>query len=372
VPVDIEFACDGDNLYLLQCRPQSSSQSNVSVVIPKDILPEKILFSANRYVSNGIIPDVYYIVYVDPIKYSEHKELTDLKEIGRIVGKLNKILPKKRFILMGPGRWGSRDDIRLGVKVTYSDINNTAILIEIARKKGNYAPDLSFGTHFFQDLVEAQIQYLPLYPDDPNVSFNEAFLLNSENHLTRFLPDAEYLADTIKLINVREVTNGSVLRILMNADDDEAVALISDPQMKIVYNTTPTTVVSKDKFNEPLQWRLNMIDSIVSKLDNLRFGVKEVYLFGSTFNHNVQANSDINLLFHFEGNSEQRRDLMNWLDGWNLCLSEINFYKTGFRVNNILDINIKTDEELASQEYYSALINPRNKSSKIIVVSKRI
>ena len=76
---------------------------------------------------------------------------------------------------MGPGRWGSRGDIKLGVSVTYSDINNTAVLIEIARQKGNYVPDLSFGTHFFQDLVEADIRYLPLYPDDARVVFNEAF-----------------------------------------------------------------------------------------------------------------------------------------------------------------------------------------------------
>jgi hypothetical protein len=38
------------------------------------------------------------------------------------------------------------------------------MLIEIARRTGSYVPDLSFGTHFFQDLVEAQIRYLPLYP----------------------------------------------------------------------------------------------------------------------------------------------------------------------------------------------------------------
>ena len=77
---------------------------------------------------------------------------------------------------MGPGRWGSRGDIKLGVNVTYSDINNTAVLIEIARKKGNYVPDLSFGTHFFQDLVEASIRYLPLYPDEKGIIFNEEFL----------------------------------------------------------------------------------------------------------------------------------------------------------------------------------------------------
>ena len=67
--------------------------------------------------------------------------------------RLSESLPERQFAVMAPGRWGSRGDLRLGVPVTYSDINNTAVLVEIARKRGNYLPDLSFGTHFFQDLV---------------------------------------------------------------------------------------------------------------------------------------------------------------------------------------------------------------------------
>ena len=53
------------------------------------------------------------------------------------------------------------------------------MLIEIARRSGDYVPDLSFGTHFFQDLVEARIRYLPLYPDEAEVAFNEDFLLEA-------------------------------------------------------------------------------------------------------------------------------------------------------------------------------------------------
>ena len=88
---------------------------------------------------------------------------------------------------MGPGRWGSRGDIKLGVPVKYGDINNTSLLIEIAKDKGDYTPELSFGTHFFQDLVEADIKYLPLYPDQSKNIFNEHILLNQENHLLDFL-----------------------------------------------------------------------------------------------------------------------------------------------------------------------------------------
>ena len=65
-PVDIEFAHDGVSLYLLQCRPQSSTAGNVASPIPKDIAEERIVFSANRYISNGKLPDITHIVYVDP------------------------------------------------------------------------------------------------------------------------------------------------------------------------------------------------------------------------------------------------------------------------------------------------------------------
>ncbi|OGU38364.1 MAG: hypothetical protein A2X61_14880 [Ignavibacteria bacterium GWB2_35_12] len=367
-PVDIEFACDGDNLYLLQCRPQSSSSDSVSAVIPRDIPEERILFTANKYVSNGIVPDINYIVYVDPVNYTNH-ELHNLKAIGRFIGKINQLLPKKRFVLMGPGRWGSRDDIRLGVNVTYSDINNTAVLIEIAKQKGNYTPDLSFGTHFFQDLVETSIRYLPLYPDDKDIVFNENFFRNSENILSRILPEASYLSDTIKIINIPETTNGMVMRLLMNADDEEAVSILTQPSVVPIYNTS-TMLQKENVFNEPLHWRLHIADLLASKLDGKQFGVKAIYLFGTVFNLAAGANSDIDLLVHFNGNNEQRERLWPWFEGWNHSLSEINYIQTGYRLNNILDIHIVTDKDFEEKEYYRDLINPGKRMSKKLKMSE--
>jgi hypothetical protein len=106
-----------------------------------------------------------------------------LRDGGRAVGRLNKILPKRQFALMGPGRWGSRGDIKLGVPVTYSDISNTSLLIEIASRREGSVPELSFGTHFFQDLVEASIRYLPLYPGEDGGMLNAAFLAAAANQL---------------------------------------------------------------------------------------------------------------------------------------------------------------------------------------------
>jgi len=225
-PVDIEFACDGDNFYLLQCRPQSYSEDSSPVPIPLDIPKDKIVFSANRFISNGKVSDITHIVYVDPEQYNQLDSLSALRQVGKAVSKLNKLLPRRKFILMGPGRWGSRGDIKLGVNVTYSDINNTAVLIEIARQKGNYVPDLSFGTHFFQDLVESSIRYIPLYPDDPGIIFNEKFLLNSYNALADLIPDFSHLSDAIRVIDIPKTMDGSVMQILMNADLDEALGVL--------------------------------------------------------------------------------------------------------------------------------------------------
>ena len=141
-PVDIEFASDGKDFYLLQCRPQSYGSDVAPSQIPQDLAPERIVFSANRYVSNGRMPEITHIVYVDADAYAAAGRSGALREVGRAVGRLNKLLPRRQFILIGPGRWGSRGDIRLGVPVTYSDINNSAMLIEVAHKRGNVAARL--------------------------------------------------------------------------------------------------------------------------------------------------------------------------------------------------------------------------------------
>lgn len=228
-PVDIEFAHDGTDFYLLQCRPQSYARDAVADAIPHDVDPQRIVFTANRYISDGKIPELSHIVYVNPQRYSEIAELQTLKDVGRAVGRLNTLLPKRQFILMGPGRWGSRGDIRLGVGVTYSEIKNTAALVEIARKQGNYVPDLSFGTHFFQDLVEASIRYLPLYPDDEGIVFNEDFLMNSPSLLLEILPEFAHLADIVRVIHIPAVAAGSILRVLLNADLNTGLGYLAAP-----------------------------------------------------------------------------------------------------------------------------------------------
>jgi pyruvate,water dikinase len=279
-----------------------------------------------------------------------------MREVGRTVGRLNKILPKRQFILVGPGRWGSRGDIKLGVPVTYSEINNTAMLIEIARKRGNYLPELSFGTHFFQDLVEASIRYLPLYPDDPTTVFKELFFRRSNNVLAQMLPEYAHLADTIHVIDVPSQTKGLVLKVLMNSDLDQAVGLLASPQQKLESPESERIVVDKAG-SEHWRWRYRMAQKIAATLDPHRFGIKTLYLIGSTKNETAGPASDIDLMLHFQGNDEQKRDLMSWLEGWSLCLSEINFLRTGYRVDSLLDVHLVTDKNIAERDSFAVKID---------------
>ncbi len=355
MPVDIEFVSDGADFYLLQCRPQSYSRETIPAPIPRDIAHDKIIFSAGRYISNGYIPDITHIVYIDPVKYNQLATKADYNAVGRAVSKLNKLLPKRQFVLMGPGRWGSRGDIKLGVNVTYSDINNTAALIEIARKKGNYLPDLSFGTHFFQDLVESSIRYLPLYPDDDGIIFNEDFLLQAKNILAKMLPEYSNLAETVRVIDVPENTNGQTLRILMNANLGEALGILDAPETT-AYRAQFSQELNKPQSESHWRWRLLMAEKLACKLDGDYFGVKACYLFGSTKNATAGPASDIDLLIHFAGTEAQKKELCQWLNGWSRCLEEMNYLRTGYKSDGLLDVHFVTDEDIKNKTSYAIKI----------------
>lgn len=348
IPVDIEFAHDGTDLYLVQCRPQSYGETLQPALIPHDVDRERVLFTANRHVSNGTVNGITHIVYVDPQHYGEIGERERLLAVGRAISRLNAILPKRQFILMGPGRWGSRGDIRLGVSVSYSDINNTAMLIEIARRKRDYVPELSFGTHFFQDLVEASIRYLPLYPDESDTVFNEAFFGAAENMLGEILPAFAGLAPVLRVIDVPRSSNGLHLQVLMNGESDEAMGMLTEAraeplELKPVHS--PFDAVPRQD-DTHWQWRLRMVEQMAAHLDPVRFGVQGLYLFGSTKNATAAPESDVDILVHFTGSDDQRRELGAWLQAWSLCLAELNFLRTGRKSNGLLDVHFVSDRDI--------------------------
>ena len=143
-------------------------------------------------------------------------------DIARLVGKLNKQIPDKETeptIFLGPGRWGTMTP-SLGVPVGFHEISNATVLAEIAYEGGNLMPELSFGTHFFQDLVEGDIFYVALFPDKPGSIFNKNRLDEMPNRLTDVLPDSSKYAHIVKLLQPEKR-----LRILSDATSQKAICL---------------------------------------------------------------------------------------------------------------------------------------------------
>ncbi len=225
-PVDVEFVCDGHDFYVLQCRPQSGAETEAAAALPTDVPPERIVFSASKFVRTGVFDDIEFIVYVDPRAYASVAGMEQSMAIARVVGRLNRKLAARRFILVGPGRWGS-NDVRLGVRVSYADINHTQMLIEVARRLGGYVPEVSFGTHFFQDLVESGIGYLPLYPEEPGNVFNERIFGDASNALSELLPDESSLGGVVRVIHVPAVAGGHKLRVVMSGQMDHALGYLT-------------------------------------------------------------------------------------------------------------------------------------------------
>ena len=230
-PVDIEFAWDENKLYILQCRSLSTRKELEKVIIPEHLSKEQILFTTRSGLSNSIVHDLEYIVYVNPRAYDLLTTVEEKMRVAHVVNLLNKSLAGKRYALMGPGRWGS-NDINLGVRVTYADINNTKVLVEVAFAKEGYTPEVSYGTHFFQDLVEADIVIVPLFPDDPSAILNEKFLLNSQNILSEIAPEAKDHDEVVRVIHVPTARPGQFLQVYLDLYNQKGVGFVGSKQEK--------------------------------------------------------------------------------------------------------------------------------------------
>ncbi|MEE8441922.1 MAG: PEP/pyruvate-binding domain-containing protein, partial [Spirochaetia bacterium] len=229
VPVDVEFACEGDKLYILQCRPLSEWTAGAEKVhVPTPSANQRVLFDTKRDIfRSAAVEDIRYIIYVNGEAYNALATHAEKLEVARTVGRVNRALKDRRFIIMGPGRWGSVN-LDLGVKVGYGEINNTLMLVEIALEHGGYRPEVSYGTHFFQDLIEADIIPLPLFPGDAS-SLELDFLESAPSTLeatlsTEFLPPRP-VAEAVKVIDLDTVGAGR-LSVYLDAGDVRGTGLL--------------------------------------------------------------------------------------------------------------------------------------------------
>ena len=232
-PVDTEFTFQLINLQsnqpevgicLLQCRPQSQFKES-KAKLPSSLNPADVIFSTQRLVPSGRLSGITHIVFVTPEGYFSLSTEAERAHIGHLVSQLNAKLAGKTFILIGPGRWGTVNP-DLGVPIRYGDIYNTRALIEVSGGGIGTTPEPSFGTHFFQDLVEANIFPLAIYLDDPEVQFNRPFFYETQNQLVATLPEASDCSESVRLIEVASFRPGHHLELVMDDEKGQAVAYL--------------------------------------------------------------------------------------------------------------------------------------------------
>ncbi|MFW5728780.1 MAG: PEP/pyruvate-binding domain-containing protein, partial [Spirochaetota bacterium] len=229
--VEVEFAYEGSRLYVLQCRPLNEASYAMHKVSIPEFRQSDVVFETTRdVVRSAVIEDVRYIVYVDTAAYHALSHASDKVHVARIIGRINRSLVGRRFILIGPGRWGS-NSMDLGVKVSYGDINNAAMLIEVAENRSGYTPEVSYGTHFFQDLMEADIIPLPLYPDGEDSVLRKEFLHEGVNALREMVPAAALeelpaAEEVVRVVDVAATVPDRRIDVFLDAQSSRAVAAV--------------------------------------------------------------------------------------------------------------------------------------------------
>ncbi|MGB8021404.1 MAG: PEP/pyruvate-binding domain-containing protein [Candidatus Nanopelagicales bacterium] len=208
-PVDVEFTAEVSSegairVNLVQCRPlQTKGLQGRRVEIPAQVPASDTLFrSAGNFMGGSIVQPLRRVITVDPEGYAALPQASKY-EVGRLVGRLNRLIPDRDSLptaLLGPGRWGTTTP-GLGVPVRFAEIRRVAVLGELSFSAGGLMPELSFGSHFFQDLVESGIFYLALFRERDDCFLNLSTLDEEPNRLVDLIPDAAGLSDVVRVVD---------------------------------------------------------------------------------------------------------------------------------------------------------------------------
>jgi hypothetical protein len=165
-PVEIEFAVDLNkdknglaSFYLLQIKPLLGNASDYNVNMDK-IQKDSILLYSEKGMGNGIIEDISDVVYIDPELFNK----SETEDIAREVDAINMSMIKanKKYVLIGPGRWGTRDRW-IGIPVTWPQISNAGVIIETSLE--DFPLDASSGSHFFHNVTSMNVGYFSVQPE---------------------------------------------------------------------------------------------------------------------------------------------------------------------------------------------------------------
>jgi len=222
-PVDTEFTAnfmpDGRCLVnLVQCRPLQVKEGG-NIVDPPKRIPRNALLLDSRgpVIGQSSLSRLDRVIFVDPAAYSALPQ-RDRPSVGRLIGRIVH-LPgegeERNTLLFGPGRWGTSTP-SLGVPVSFAEIDKVSAICEIIGVGMPVTPDVSLGTHFFNDLVEANMLYLAVQPARRGDSLNLAFLAGARNRLADLLPEDAEWAGVVRVIDFPDPADGR--RLYLNAD----------------------------------------------------------------------------------------------------------------------------------------------------------
>jgi hypothetical protein len=224
-PVDVEFTVNliEENEYrinLLQCRPFQAKikREGSRVIFPEAVEPGNlVLTNRGPIIGSSQATTIDRIIYVVPSVYG-NMPISQRYSVARTIGQLTRLSDQeggKTIMLIGPGRWGTSMP-SLGVPVSFAEIGSASVLCEIVQMRDGVVPDVSLGTHFFNDLVEMDILYLAVFPEKEGHFLNESFFLKVPNRLADLIPEAGGWSEVIRVVEVSDFESGSV--IYMNAD----------------------------------------------------------------------------------------------------------------------------------------------------------
>ena len=232
--VDVEFTLSVEMLpggeartliTLLQCRPQSHLVGEEAVFLPAEIPDEDVVFSTEYMVPHGYVKGIEYVVYVPAERYFGLASIEERLRVGRLISQINRKMREKKYICVGPGRWGTTNH-DLGVYVAYGDIDRAGALVEICGEEVGVAPEPSLGTHFFQDLMEGGVFPVALNLDEQEAAFNTETFTQPPNRLEEFVENSEGLQDVIRLVKVSDYRSGHRIDLVMDNEKGRAVAFL--------------------------------------------------------------------------------------------------------------------------------------------------
>jgi pyruvate, water dikinase len=206
-PVDIEFTCNfteqGDFLInLLQCRPLQVGGMGAEITIP-EIEDDKVFFDLSGGTMGGIVSQqIDIVIQIDPAGYFQFPYKKKYG-IARTIGKINQYFKNKdkTIMLLAPGRIGTSSP-ELGLPVSFAEISNIKVVCEVSYKDAGYMPELSFGSHFFNDLVETGIFYASIFENNNTIKFNTDFFKDAKNVLANICIDCSEFTNIVKVYDI--------------------------------------------------------------------------------------------------------------------------------------------------------------------------